>query len=205
MEHIDVGKLVKAQARKREERRRGGWCGGAGRSPPRPATAATIDVCRSGRERASARVGDAGPPHHRQPPPPPVSQGLHDGHDAAADALILDEDKVVDALEPMLAAGGAGVDHHGSDFFPERFFDLILVLTTDTATLWDRLAARGYAEAKVRENVQCEIMRVCADEAIAAYPAAAVTVAPSDTVEDMEANVDAAVEWAGAWSKREGG
>ena len=112
---------------------------------------------------------------------------------------------MVDALEPMLAAGGAVVDHHGSDFFPERFFDLILVLTTDTATLWDRLAARGYAEAKVRENVQCEIMRVCADEAIAAYPAAAVTVAPSDTVEDMEANVDAAVEWAGAWSKREGG
>ena len=60
-------------------------------------------------------------------------------------------------------------------------------------------------EAKVRENVQCAIMRVCADEAIAAYPAAAVTIAPSDTVEDMEANVDAAVEWAGAWSKREGG
>lgn len=135
-------------------------------------------------------------------------QGLHDGHDAVADALILDEDKVVDALEPIVAAGGVVVDHHGSDFFPERFFDLVLVLTTDTATLWDRLAARGYGEDKVRENVQCEIMRVCADEAVAAYPAATVTVAASDTVEDMEANVDAAVEWAGAWGKaaaREGG
>lgn len=36
MEHIDVGKLVKAQARKREERRRGGWvrrCGALASAP----------------------------------------------------------------------------------------------------------------------------------------------------------------------------
>ena len=81
------------------------------------------------------------------------------------DALLLDEDKVVDALDPILADGGVVVDYHGSDFFPVRFFDAVLVLTTDTAVLWDRLDARGYAEAKIRENVQCEIMRVCADEA----------------------------------------
>lgn len=115
------------------------------------------------------------------------------------DALLLDEDKVVDALDPILAAGGVVVDYHGSDFFPARFFDRILVLTADTAVLWDRLEARGYGESKVRENVQCEIMRVCADEALSAWPANAVVVAASNTVEDMDACVDATVEWARGW------
>ena len=117
------------------------------------------------------------------------------------DALLLDEDKVVDALEPILASGGTVVDYHGSDFFPVRFFDRVIVLTTDTATLWDRLEGRGYGEAKVRENVQCEIMRVCADEALAAWPAEAVTLTPSNSVDDMDANVEAAVEWARGWRK----
>ena len=118
------------------------------------------------------------------------------------DALLLDEDKVVDALDPLLAAGGVVVDYHGSDFFPVRFFDAVLVLTTDTAVLWDRLEARGYGEAKIRENVQCEIMRVCADEAEGAYPGdGVVRVAPSNCVEDMDANVEAACEWARGWGK----
>ena len=121
------------------------------------------------------------------------------------DALLLDEDKVVDALEPILATGGAVVDYHGSDFFPERFFDAVLVLTTDTAVLWDRLEARGYGESKIRENVQCEIMRVCADEAAGAYTGdGVVRVAASNTVEEMDANVDGVVEWAKGW-RRGGG
>lgn len=115
------------------------------------------------------------------------------------DALLLDEDKVVDALDPVLAPGGVVVDYHGSDFFPARCFDRVLVLTADTATLWDRLEARGYGAAKVRENVQCEIMRVCADEALAAWPAGDVVVAPSNSVEEMDANVEATVEWARGW------
>lgn len=149
----------------------------------------------------------AGRPSHaikKQTNTPPTSplnspQGLHDGMDDEHDALLLDEDKVVDALDPILAAGGVVVDYHGSDFFPARFFDRILVLTADTAVLWDRLEARGYGESKVRENVQCEIMRVCADEALSAWPANAVVVAASNTVEDMDACVDATVEWARGW------
>jgi broad-specificity NMP kinase len=38
--------------------------------------------------------------------------------------------------------GGFVVDYHGCDFFPERFFRLVVVLHADTAVLWDRLAAR---------------------------------------------------------------
>ena len=34
------------------------------------------------------------------------------------------------------------VDYHGSDWFPERWFDLVIVLTTDNTVLYDRLQAR---------------------------------------------------------------
>lgn len=38
--------------------------------------------------------------------------------------------------------GGKIVDYHGCDFFPERWFDLVLVLRCDNQQLYDRLAAR---------------------------------------------------------------
>ena len=44
-----------------------------------------------------------------------------------------------------MAAGGNVVDYHGCDFFPERWFDLVIVLQTDNTVLWNRLEKR-YAE-----------------------------------------------------------
>ena len=65
--------------------------------------------------------------------------------------------------------GGFVVDHHSSDFFPERFFDLVVVLQTDNTLLYDRLQKRGYAARKIQENVQCEIMHVPCEEARRSY------------------------------------
>ena len=39
-------------------------------------------------------------------------------------------------------AGGKIVDHHGCDFFPQRFFQLVVVLRAPTELLWDRLERR---------------------------------------------------------------
>lgn len=103
--------------------------------------------------------------------------------------------QVVDALEDQLAVGGVILDYHSCDFFPERWFDLVLVLTTDNAALYQRLASRGYTPAKITANVECEIMRVCADEAGEAYDEAIVKVLPSNSVEEMEENV----AWVAAW------
>lgn len=95
---------------------------------------------------------------------------LHSGWDEEHQAYILDEDKVVDALEDLVSAGGAIVEHHSCDFFPERWFDLVVVLqVSDTKTLYERLEGRGYPEAKVVENVQCEIMMVLLEEARESY------------------------------------
>jgi adenylate kinase len=38
--------------------------------------------------------------------------------------------------------GGVLVDFHSVGFFPERWFDLVIVLRTDNTVLFDRLAKR---------------------------------------------------------------
>ena len=78
-----------------------------------------------------------------------TAQGLHSGRDEEFDTFILDEDKVVDALEPGMSAGGKVLDHHSCDFYPERWFDLVVCLQTDNTVLYDRLEARGYAQNKI--------------------------------------------------------
>lgn len=41
-----------------------------------------------------------------------------------------------------MAAGGNIVDFHTCDFFPERWFDLVVVLRTDNSILYPRLVSR---------------------------------------------------------------
>ena len=50
--------------------------------------------------------------------------------------------QVVDELEEMMSEGGNVVEYHGCDFFPERWFDIVIVLRTDNTLLYDRLAKR---------------------------------------------------------------
>jgi adenylate kinase len=95
--------------------------------------------------------------------------------------------------------GGRLVDYHGCDFFPERWFDLVVVLQTDNSLLWERLEKRGYPSTKVQENVQCEIMHVVVEEARDSYAEGVVQVVASNSVEDVERNVGNVAEWVRAW------
>ncbi|KAJ8554477.1 hypothetical protein K7X08_025155 [Anisodus acutangulus] len=65
----------------------------------------------------------------------PANKKLHDGWDC----YIINEQLVCDELEYMTEAGGNIVDHHGCDFFPERWFDRVVVLQTDNTVLYDKL------------------------------------------------------------------
>lgn len=94
-----------------------------------------------------------------------------------------------------MAEGGVVIDHHSSDLFPERFFDLVIVLQTDNTLLFDRLKARGYNEKKLKENIECEIMQVPAEEAHRSYKHEIVQVLTSNDTDEMEANVERVVEW----------
>lgn len=53
--------------------------------------------------------------------------------------------QVLDELEDIMGGGGNIVDHHGSDWFPERWFDRVVVLQTENSILYDRLTKRCVA------------------------------------------------------------
>jgi adenylate kinase len=95
---------------------------------------------------------------------------LVESFDDALDCSVLHEDAVLDALEPLMADGAVLLDHHASDWFPQRWVQAVVVLRTDTDALFDRLEARGYKELKLNNNVQAEIMQVVRDEALESYP-----------------------------------
>mgnify|MGYP000142960804 CR=1 FL=1 len=128
----------------------------------------------------------------------------HDGYDDALETHILDEDKLLDLMETMFeecADDDMGIvaDYHSCDLFPERWFDLILVLRAKTEVLYDRLTERGYNEKKRSENVEAEIMQVILDEARESYDAEIVHEVPSNTVEEMESNVERCRQWIVQW------
>ncbi|KAL4448646.1 hypothetical protein ABPG75_005865 [Micractinium tetrahymenae] len=127
------------------------------------------------------------------------AQSLHSGWDDEFECLVIDEDKVCDALEDMMGEGGCIVDYHGCDFFPERWFDLVVVLQTDNSVLWERLEKRAYSQKKIQENVQCEIMHVIVEEATDSYREEIVHVLQSTTPEDMERNVEQLAAWCRTW------
>ena len=53
--------------------------------------------------------------------------------------------------------------------FPERWFDLVLVLRCNNTLLFDRLQSRQYSGRKLEENVQAEIFQTILDEAKESY------------------------------------
>jgi adenylate kinase len=113
----------------------------------------------------------------------------------------LEEDPLLDDLEPQVAAGGLIVDYHVTDFFPERFFDVVFVLRTDNTSLHDRLKARGYSDAKVKENLECEIFQTVLDEARESYPEEMVHELRSDSEDQLEDNLGRIKMWIDAWKK----
>eukprot|EP01029_Cantina_marsupialis_P000893 TRINITY_DN106_c0_g2_i2.p1 TRINITY_DN106_c0_g2~~TRINITY_DN106_c0_g2_i2.p1 ORF type:complete len:193 (+),score=57.16 TRINITY_DN106_c0_g2_i2:47-580(+) len=131
---------------------------------------------------------------------------FHAGRDEEFDCFLIDEDsenRLLDHLEPLMAEGGVIIDHHSCDFFPERFFHLVLVMTTENAVLFDRLSAREYTEKKVRENMECEIMQVVQEEAKQSYEEDIVQVLTSNTPDDMDTNLDRTVQWIEMWTEQQ--
>jgi len=97
-----------------------------------------------------------------------AAKGLHAGRDAAADALLIDEaaeDRIVDELDARMRAGGVLLEHHSVAFFPERWFDLVIVLRADNTVLFDRLAKRcGGGERARRGGCAAGARRAVCDD-----------------------------------------
>ena len=56
--------------------------------------------------------------------------------------LHLTYSKLLDELEPIVADGSVILDWHTCEAFPERWADLVVVLTCNHTQLWDRLEKR---------------------------------------------------------------
>ncbi|CAH0405185.1 unnamed protein product [Chilo suppressalis] len=124
-----------------------------------------------------------------------------DEYDPEYQCPFLNEDKLLDIMEGMMAKGGNIVDYHGCDFFPERWFDGVFVIRTNNTTLYDRLTARGYQGKKLEDNVQCEIFETLLEEAQSSYKPEIVQELQNDTEAQLQSNVDTIVEWIERWKE----
>ncbi|XP_023024145.2 adenylate kinase isoenzyme 6 [Leptinotarsa decemlineata] len=122
-----------------------------------------------------------------------------EGFDEVYGCSVLDEEKLMDGLEPVMAEGGNIVDYHSCDFFPERWFDIVFVLKVDNTTLYDRLTHRGYTGKKLQDNIQCEIFQIILEEAKTSYNANIVHEISSVTVQELEDNLNRISLWIQQW------
>ncbi|KAL8972579.1 MAG: hypothetical protein Q9183_000472 [Haloplaca sp. 2 TL-2023] len=126
----------------------------------------------------------------------------HDGWDEATKSWIVDEDKLLDAIEDEVQQGGQLIDWHACDVFPERWIDLVIVLRSNSAVLYDRLKARNYAESKLQENMDAEIMEVLLHEARDAFDTEMVIELWSNTPDDMDNNASRIETWLEQWKQQ---
>lgn len=125
----------------------------------------------------------------------------HEGWDDEYQSWIVDEDKLLDAIEDEVKAGGCIIDWHACDLFPKSWIDLVVVLRVDSTTLFDRLTERKYPEVKLQENLDSEIMEVLLQEARDSYDEEIVVELSSNTSEEMEANVERIEQWLKQWKE----
>ena len=111
------------------------------------------------------------------------------------DVPEFDVDMVCDELEPLMSGkGGIILEFHSCDFFPERWFQLVVLLRCDNTNLYDRLKARGYNDQKITENIECEIFGELAQEVEESYQPEITMELNSANIEEMEQNLQAVIE-----------
>jgi adenylate kinase len=123
-----------------------------------------------------------------------VDKKLYKKWNEEFDVPEFDEDLVCDAIEQGINLGGLIVDFHSSSFFPRDWFDLIVVLRASNTSIFDRLTERGYTERKIRENVEAEIFGVVVEEVMEAFSRDLVVVRESNSVEEMQSNLEDVVK-----------
>lgn len=132
-------------------------------------------------------------------------EGLHSGFDEEWQSHIVDDDALLDAIEPDCLKGGCLIDWHECELFPKSWIDLVIVLRCDHTLLWDRLERRGYSMNKIQENNEVEIMQVVLDEARESYDEEIIVELRSESTEEVESNIERIVQWYAAWTQSKQG
>lgn len=121
-----------------------------------------------------------------------ADRALQDSYDDKMEAFVMRESSVRRAVRAQLNATDqiVLVECHSPGIFRRRMFDMVVVLTADTAPLFDRLTERGYAAEKREENITAEIMQVCLEEAVDVFGHKRVLALPSNTAKDIQSAID---------------
>lgn len=110
--------------------------------------------------------------------------------DERLDTHVIDEDKVLSELEPILEKSDNHViEYMHGDMFRTNLVDWVFVCRTDIELLGTRLEQRGYNEEKIRNNIDAEIFQEILDESIEFHGDQKVTQLVNHNLEDLEHNV----------------
>lgn len=96
---------------------------------------------------------------------------IYSSYDRKRQSYVVDEAKLARSLikvrEKAQKDGRKGIifDSHLAHFLPKKYSDLCVVVRCSLKALQKRLQERGYASAKIRENLDAEIFEVCLSEA----------------------------------------
>ena len=119
---------------------------------------------------------------------------LFSGKDALRDTLVADMDAlehfltrtIKESCRPHIVVG------HFADIVPEDLLDLLVILRCHPLVLADRLRQRGWANEKILENVQAEILGDCTAHALERHPAQKVYEV--DTTNRTDAQVASCIQ-----------
>lgn len=128
---------------------------------------------------------------------------LYAEFDAEYDCHVLDEDALLQELEPMTEERDKGLmlEYHSCDLFPMEWIDAVFVLRTDNTLLYDRLQGRGYNGKKLQENMECEIFQTILDEAREAFDD--VIELNNNRPEDRESNARIILQFIQNWTAKQ--
>lgn len=121
-----------------------------------------------------------------------IDNKLYSEYDKAKDTYVIDEDKLIDYLEPIMEKGGKIIDHHSVDLYPREWFGLCVVLRVGTEQHYDRLKKRGYSDKKREENMEAEIFGMLEEEAEEYFEDTSTKVLSlqNNTQEEFKKNVE---------------
>ena len=97
-----------------------------------------------------------------------ISEKLYTGYDSEYESYIVDTARCREYLDRLLSCREV-LDTHVIEAVPAQRVKLVVVLRLDPLQLKERLRQRGYRGAKLRENVEAEVLGLLSAEAVALF------------------------------------
>ena len=101
-----------------------------------------------------------------------IKKKLYSGYDRKLKSHVVDQRKsnkiMIALIKESKESGEKGlvIDSHLSHLLPARYADMCIITKTGLKKLKSRLKKRKYPEAKIKENMEAEILDVCLVEAL---------------------------------------